>query len=195
MGKKKKKGKIRAEFRKGYGGRKRDRDYTRAFEEHGFEQEDPEYTERISGKGDLTRKRTIIGDTQDDDTGFGVRLELDEANCLSGRVLSVHGLTNYVQASDGVVYPCATRQLLKSLSTDQRHIVAAGDRVTIRVNGDEGVIERIEPRKGVLSRTSKGRQHVIVTNVDQLLIIASAAEPILKPNLIDRFLVWGIRGL
>ena len=30
---------------------------------------------------------------------------------------------------------------------------------------------------------------MIVTNVDQLLIIASAAEPNLKPNLIDRFLV------
>ena len=190
MAKKKKTGKIRAEFRKRYGERKKDRDYTRAFEEHGFTEEDPEYSERISGKGDLTRKRTVIGDTQDDETGLGVRLDVDEAGCLSGRVLSVHGLANYVQASDGTVYSCATRQLLKSLSTDQRHIVAAGDRVTIRVIDDEeGVIERIEPRRGVLSRTSRGRQHVIVANVDQLLIITSAAEPVLKPNLIDRFLV------
>jgi ribosome biogenesis GTPase len=30
---------------------------------------------------------------------------------------------------------------------------------------------------------------VLVTNVDQLVIVASAAEPHLKPNLIDRFLV------
>jgi len=30
---------------------------------------------------------------------------------------------------------------------------------------------------------------VIVTNVDQLLIVVSAAEPTLKPNLIDRFLI------
>jgi ribosome biogenesis GTPase len=51
------------------------------------------------------------------------------------------------------------------------------------------LIERVEPRQGVLCRTSKGRQHVIVANVDQLLIVASAAEPMLKPNLIDRFLV------
>src|SRR5207253_644258 len=35
----------------------------------------------------------------------------------------------------------------------------------------------------------KGRQHIIVTNVDQLLIIVSVAEPPLKPNLIDRFLM------
>ena len=41
----------------------------------------------------------------------------------------------------------------------------------------------------MLSRTSKGRRHIIVSNVDLLLIIASAAEPDLKPHLIDRFLV------
>src|SRR6185295_14407841 len=53
----------------------------------------------------------------------------------------------------------------------------------------EGIIERVEPRSSVLSRAVRGRQQIIVTNVDQLLIIASAAEPYLKPNLIDRFLI------
>ena len=76
------------------------------------------------------------------------------------------------------------------MSTDQRHVVAAGDNVLFRPAPDnEGIIERIEPRHGVLSRQSKNRQHIIVTNVDQLLIIASAGEPPLKPNLIDRFLL------
>ncbi len=55
--------------------------------------------------------------------------------------------------------------------------------------GNEGIIERIEPRHGVFSRASRGRQHVIVSNVDQLLIVGTAAEPYLKPNLIDRFLI------
>src|SRR4029079_15024728 len=41
----------------------------------------------------------------------------------------------------------------------------------------------------ILSRTSRGRQQILVANVDQLLIVASAAEPNLKPNLIDRILV------
>ncbi|MFT5525891.1 MAG: ribosome biogenesis GTPase, partial [Pirellulaceae bacterium] len=81
------------------------------------------------------------------------------------------------------------RGILKSLSTDQRNVVAAGDRVLVSIKDGEGVIERIEPRTGVLSRSSKRRQHVIVANVDQMIIVASAAEPRLKPNLIDRFLV------
>jgi ribosome biogenesis GTPase len=46
----------------------------------------------------------------------------------------------------------------------------------------------------VVSRTSRGRQHVLVANVDQLIIVTSAAEPRLKPNLIDRLLVTAERG-
>ncbi len=56
-------------------------------------------------------------------------------------------------------------------------------------DGREAIIERIEPRQRCLSRTVRGRQHVIVANVDQVLIIASAAEPRLKPHLIDRVIV------
>jgi ribosome biogenesis GTPase len=82
---------------------------------------------------------------------------------------------------------------LKTLSTDQRHVVAAGDRVLFRpvpqTETDEGIIERVEPRRGSLCRTSRGRQQIIVTNVDQVLIVASAGEPRLKPNLIDRLLI------
>src|SRR5690606_843548 len=51
------------------------------------------------------------------------------------------------------------------------------------------IIERVEPRSSVLSRATRGRQHILVTNADQLLIVASAAEPYIKPNLIDRFLI------
>jgi ribosome biogenesis GTPase len=68
--------------------------------------------------------------------------------------------------------------------------VSAGDIVVFRPeSATEGVIERIEPRHSVLCRNVRGQQHVIVSNVDQLVIVTSAAEPNLKPNLIDRFLV------
>lgn len=182
--------KIRTEFRKNYGSRTRRRDLRRDVAQEGFEDRVTQ-GERVSGKGKLTRKRTIIGDTvADEAAGFSVQLEIDETVCRPGRVLAVYGLTSLVQADDGTKHRCAVRRLLKTLNTDQRYIVAAGDRVWFRPeNKDEGFIERVEPRRGMLCRTSKGRRHVIVANVDQLLIIASAAEPALKPNLIDRFLV------
>jgi ribosome biogenesis GTPase len=182
--------KIRTEFRKHHESRTRKRNLTSDSRREGFD-DGVTQRERLSGKGKLTRKRTVIGDLVDDEAaGFSVQLEIDESVCQRGRVLSVFGLTSLVQAESGQLFRCNVRRLLKTLSTDQRYIVAAGDRVWFRPEkGDEGFIERVEPRRGMLCRTSKGRRHVIVANVDQLLIVASAAEPNLKPNLIDRFLV------
>jgi ribosome biogenesis GTPase len=95
-----------------------------------------------------------------------------------------------VQADDGRQFRCAVRGLLKDLSTDLRHVVVAGDVVWLRPEvGNEGFIERVEPRQNIISRMSRGRQQILVGNVDRLVIVASAAEPNLKPNLIDRFLV------
>ena len=190
MASNKKKKKIRAEFRKKHESRTRKRNLTREFDRSAGATDEVR-SERISGKGALTRKRTIIGaEANQTDTGLHVRLDIDESVCKPGRVLSVHGLTSTVQSDDGALYHCATRRLLKTLSTDQRNVVAVGDRVLFRPeNQSEGLIERVEPRSGVLSRTSKQRQHVLVSNVDQLLIVSSAAEPTIKPNLIDRMLV------
>lgn len=180
--------KIRANFRKNRAPRARLGDWANMEEDAA---DKIAGGERISGKGELSRRRTVMGDDSgSDEAGFSVILNVDESICRRGRVLSVHGLASTVQAEDGSFFQCATRRLLKTLSTDQRHVVTAGDRVWFRPADElEGIIERVEPRQTVLSRASRGRQHIIVTNVDQLLIIGSAAEPYLKPNLIDRFLV------
>ena len=186
-----KKKKIRADFRKNRGSRPRTTGWTQRFTNDSTQEDDSAHGERISGRGDLVRKRTILIDEQATDAGDGAAvLGVDPLECQAGRVLAVQGLVSTVQATDGQLYQCATRRLLKTLTTDQRHVVAAGDRVMFRPSpGNEGFIERIEPRHGTLSRTVRGRQHTIVTNVDQLLIVSSAAEPYMKPNLIDRFLV------
>jgi len=184
--------KIRADFRKNRSERARSDHWTQRFSVPDDEAEDDvQRDERITGKGDLVRRRTVIGEATDaDDTGMAVRLDVDKTACQLARVLSVHGLTSTVLADNGQRFRCTTRRLLKTLSTDQRHVVAAGDLVWFRPEGiEEGVIERVEPRRGVLSRDSRGRRHILVTNVDQVLIVTSAAEPNLKPNLIDRFLV------
>lgn len=193
---KKKQRKIRAQFRKNYQTRTRKGDLTRDFHEHGFQADESVRSERVSGKGDLTRKRTIVGEeVGDEESGFAVVPEIDESVCRTGRILSVHGLASNVVDDHGRHFQCAVRGVLKTLSTDQRNVVAAGDRVWFRPEGAaEGMIERIEPRRGILSRAFRGRQHVIVSNVDQLLIISSVAEPQLKPNLIDRFLVAAEHG-
>ncbi|QDU57403.1 ribosome small subunit-dependent GTPase A [Aeoliella mucimassa] len=184
-----KKKKIRASFRKNREVRTRENDLTRSFGES--DAEDHLKAERISGKGSLSRKRTVAGgELIEDEAGSYILPDVDTTICREGRVLRVQGLVSIVRDDQGQQFRCATRRLLKTLSTDQRHVVAAGDHVWFRPEGDgEGIIERVEPRHGLLSRTSRGRQHVLVANVDQMIIVASAAEPRIKPNLIDRYLL------
>ncbi len=191
----KKKGKVRTDFRKNRQSRTRDKDFSSELAGSDSPVDAPR-GERVSGKGDISRKRTVAGaEIVEDDAGTHVLPEVDRTVCRLGRVLRVQGLLSIVRDERGAIFECAIRRVLKTLATDQRHVVAAGDIVWFRPEGaSEGIIERVEPRRGLVSRTSRGRQHVLVANVDQLVIVMSAAEPRLKPNLIDRFLVTAEKG-
>jgi ribosome biogenesis GTPase len=195
-----KKKKIRADFRKNRSDRARFADWTRKFDSDELSVDNTLHGERISGKGDLTRRRTVISEdvSSEGESPSGVQLAVDETLCRPGRVLSVHGLYSEVQDAGGAIYHCATRRILKTLATDLHHVVTAGDRVLFRQveNTDlkEGFIERVEPRRGMLCREVRRRRQILVTNVDLVAIVSSAAEPRLKPNLIDRMLVATEKG-
>lgn len=186
-----KKRKVRADFRKNRAVRPRDKTWSQGVDPHADEVADLATRQNISGKGELTRKRTLAGaEVHQGDEGAELLPGVDRDLCRLGSVLRVQGLVNLVQLDDGQVRKCATRRILKTLATDQRHVVVAGDRVWVRLEGaDEGIIERVEPRHGVIARDSRGRQHVIAANVDQVVIVVSVAEPALKPHLVDRYLV------
>lgn len=186
-----KKRKVRTDFRKNRASRARDNDLTRRYDSGDELIDDAVQSQSVSGKGDLTRRRTLAGaEIVEDVTGKMILPAVDTTVCRRGRVLRVQGLLSVVRQDDGTERQCATRRLLKTLSTEQRHVVAAGDIVWVRPEGEhEGIIERVEPRRGVLSRATRGRQQLLVTNVDQLLIVTSAAQPRLKPNLLDRYLI------
>ena len=192
-----KKKKVRVDLRKNRSKPPRQGGWTRGFQEHGFADEATVGKERVRAKGELSRRRTII---QDEPTaGQGEEQAgmpaVDPGTCLPGRVLRVHGLASVVEAEDGRHYRCAVRRLLRSLATDERNIVTTGDRVWFRpAEGDEGLIERVEPRHGLLTRASRGREHVIVANVDQVVLVVSLVEPELKPHLLDRYLASAAQG-
>jgi len=187
-----KKRKVRADFRKNRVVRARGNTFSQQLtDKESAGEDDAPRGERVSGKGAISRKRTLAGaEIVESDSGTIVLPEIDVTKCRLGRVLRGQGLHNMVQADDGTVFQCATRRLLKTLATDERHVIVAGDVVWFRPEGEhQGIIERVEPRRGVLSRASRGQQHVLVANVDQVMIVTSAAEPRMKPNLIDRYLV------
>jgi ribosome biogenesis GTPase len=148
--------------------------------------------ERISGRGELTRARTIIGQTGAD--GDLIR-EINLVGCIAGRVLVSRGAGYVVALDDGRQMECTVRRVLKTMVTGHRSAVVAGDRVLVRPDTEsQGVIERVESRRGMLSRKAKGRRHILVANVDQILIVGSAGDPHLKPSLIDRYLISASLG-
>lgn len=182
--------KKRVDFRKNRGRRERDGNLShRPIEEL----EDLAGDERLSGKGALTRRRTIITDS--DETG-GVLRDVSAPQTLVGRVLTAVGSNHCaVQTSAGVEYRCTTRRVVRTMSRDARNAVVAGDIVLVTPDSPAtAVIERVQPRRGTLSRVSRGSEHIIVANVDQAVIVASAAQPDLKPGLIDRFLCSALKG-
>jgi ribosome biogenesis GTPase len=201
-----KKKKVRVDMRKNRSKPPRPRQWTRGFQEHGFTDDATPLAERVRAKGDLSRRRTII---QEENAKVPAGHEpaempaVDVTSCLPGRVLRVHGLFSIVETADNAQYRCPVRRLLRTLATDERNIISTGDRVWVRpapqtapAEGGlrEGVIERIEPRRGLLTRASRGREHVLVANVDQVVFVISLVEPELKPHLVDRFLASAAQG-
>jgi ribosome biogenesis GTPase len=208
-----KKKKVRVELRKNRTKPPRGNDLTRQFQEDTGTADDAATGERVRAKGDLSRRRTIVVDDAAE------AMPAADADLLPGRVLRVYGLFSDVELADGRVLRCTVRRLLKSLATDERNIVTTGDYVFVRpssvVRGpsqealttpevfatddgqrttDEGVIERVAPRHGVLTRASRRREHVLVANVDQVAIVVSLVEPALKPHLIDRYIAVAVKG-
>lgn len=215
MAKKKNSRKIRVDFRKNRTARTRDADLTRDVQQERFQEDDTRREERIRGRGTIFRQRTIHvehtpSETPGEDTLSSHLRVTDDARL--GVVLRVHGLNTLVEElATGQLYRCAVRRLLRTLATSHRHVVVAGDTVQFRpAESDapaeaesisphaenfsmetlpEGVIERVEPRHACLCRTSRGRQHTLVANIDQAVLVASAAAPGLKPNLLDRMII------
>jgi ribosome biogenesis GTPase len=200
-----KKKKVRVDLRKNRNQPPREGDWTKKFEDADA-QDQSRGRERVRARGELSRRRTIIqedGDATPEGNQPAEMPSVDAARSRPGRVLRVYRDACIVQADDdGKEVRCVVRWLLRSLTTNERNIVTTGDCVWFKAEqlsgaaegSPEGVIERVEPRHGVLTRASRGREHVLVANVDQVVFVVSLVEPALKPHLIDRFLASAIKG-
>jgi ribosome biogenesis GTPase len=194
----KKRGKIRIDFRPNLEkpGRKGSTIWTKRLQDEPLEIGDAQTHEALKGKGKLARKKTV-----DQARTSPAELErwaegetLSESQWREGTVVAIFGL--YIKVDDGKrMRNCVVRRVLKSLLLDQRNVATVGDHVSFTPIGDEeGVIERIGERHGRLLRRYRHQEHLIVTNIDQALIIASVAEPGLRIHLVDRYIVAALAG-
>lgn len=122
---------------------------------------------------------------------------------LRGVIFEARGAYYLVRTPEGDAYTCKT---LRTTLTDNPNstLAVVGDRVRFRALEERndvalhnGIITFVEKRRTALSRHRERRrnrsgetEHVIASNIDQLVIVTSVIEPPFRPKLIDRYLAF-----
>lgn len=114
---------------------------------------------------------------------------------MQGTVTKSMGLWYLVEGSDGVNYQCRLKGKFKLENKKISNPVAVGDRVEIiddEGNAEAKIISKIHARQNYIIRTSpkkKGHGHIIASNLDLAVVVATVANPKTSLGFIDRFLV------
>jgi ribosome biogenesis GTPase len=111
---------------------------------------------------------------------------------MKGLVMRSTGSWYDVLAEDGKVIPARIRGKFRLDDKKETNPIAVGDRVAMDIENNEAVIIKILDRENYMVRQSvkKAHQaHVIASNIDQALIVATLKLPRTSVGFIDRFLV------
>ena len=156
--------------------------------------EQTQSVERV-GKSDQTRRRTFI------EAEPGLPAPGVEHPTKVGRVLLMRG--RFVEVDiDGSPRRCVTRGMLHKRLRDEHNAMTVGDMVEVTMvestgpgqDRPEGVIESVQPRRGLLARHHDDRLQAIAANVDQAIIVSAIQMPEIRPHLIDRYIVAAEAG-
>ena len=98
----------------------------------------------------------------------------------SGLVVRGHGRHYLVEADDGSRLLCHVR--------GKKSELVVGDRVSFAASGDEGVIERQEPRRNLLYRQDVWKTKSFAANIDQMLVLV-AVDPVFSESQLARALI------
>jgi ribosome biogenesis GTPase len=98
----------------------------------------------------------------------------------NGLVVAAHGRHCMVEAADGTRLLCHGR--------GKKSEVVVGDRVHWQPAGDEGVIDKVAPRRNLLFRQDEWKTKSFAANLDQLLILV-AVEPMYAETQLARALI------
>lgn len=111
---------------------------------------------------------------------------------MKGLVMRSTGSWYDVLAEDDTVIPARIRGKFRLEDIKETNPIAVGDRVILARENNEAVITEILNRENYIVRQSvkKAHQaHVIASNIDQAMIVATLKLPRTSVGFIDRFLV------
>ncbi len=110
---------------------------------------------------------------------------------VEGTVIATHGPLVRVQAGERILVVATRRKLRWEGPPPEAPRLVVGDRVVVRLQGEDGVVEAVRPRRTALLRKAPHgrRPQVLAANVDQALLVFAARIPTPRRGLLDRFLV------
>ncbi|HZM16889.1 MAG TPA: ribosome small subunit-dependent GTPase A [Candidatus Krumholzibacteria bacterium] len=115
-----------------------------------------------------------------------------------GRVLTAHSGLYDVLGADGGVTSCRARRRLRRPETSWPVFPVPGDVVEWllleRSGGKSGIIEAVRPRRTEIARVRAGAKHVVVANLDRLVVVVSVRHPTFDRGLLDRLLCTAERN-
>lgn len=113
---------------------------------------------------------------------------------MQGIVIKSTGSWYQVRLEDGKVLDCRVVGKLRLNDLPLTNPIAVGDEVSLEMENEtgNGLIKGVLPRKNYVVRQSPHRKHelhLLVSNIDQALLVTTITNPRLKPGFIDRFLL------
>lgn len=110
-----------------------------------------------------------------------------------GTVVKSTGSRYLVMGENGEVFDCVLKGKLRLEGRRTTNPVAVGDKVDVETdeNGDQ-VISKIHPRKNYIIRKSinlSKQAHILASNLDQAILVATLVAPRTSLGFIDRFLI------
>lgn len=115
---------------------------------------------------------------------------------MKGLVYKSTGSYYNVKTIDGAFYNCRIRGKLKiDKSIKSTNPIAVGDWVNFEIEDENiatGIIEDILPRENYMVRSSphnRNQKHIVASNLDQSILIATITDPKTSLGFIDRFLI------
>ncbi len=112
---------------------------------------------------------------------------------MKGLVLRSTGSWYDVKGEDNKSYSCRTKGKLRLSGFQTTNPIAVGDVVSFdKATEGEGIITAIEKRENYIIRKSiknKNQGHIIASNIDQTVLVATLTFPRTSLGFIDRFLI------
>ncbi|MEI6596337.1 MAG: GTPase RsgA, partial [Bacteroidota bacterium] len=113
---------------------------------------------------------------------------------MKGLIVKSTGSWYNVRTEYGKTIRCRVKGKLRLDGLKHTNPIAVGDHVEFEMEEgrEDGVINKIEPRNNYIIRKSSNlskQTHIIASNLDQAIIVASLVQPKTSLGFIDRFLL------